>query len=172
MYCTWHCKRNSSLTCTLGFSATLLLVSLFAWHALFIWVGNNSSSFRQGRNYGAKCWHSWEMRAPQLEQKAWLFDIQWFERLEENLRDFLLHLKETTFCLSDIITCSFKRRRHRHVFIQSSFDADCFLLWNFSKLVLKSFTTRHHLFNLYQSWKTFLFSNILRSFACRLQLSS
>ena len=48
--------------------------------------------------------------------------------------------------------------------------AGCFLLWNFSKLVLKSFKTRHHLFDLYQLWKTSIFANILQSFACRLQL--
>ena len=40
---------------------------------------------------------SWEMHTSQLEQKAWLFDIQYFERLEETLWDFFLHLKETTF---------------------------------------------------------------------------
>ena len=47
-------------------------------------------------------------------------DIQYFERLEETVWDFLLHLKETTFCLSGFnrgfdITVSFQRGRHRHV---------------------------------------------------------
>ena len=47
-----------------------------------------SSSFRLERNYDAGLF-------TQLEQKAWLFDIQQLERLEETLWDFLLDLKET-----------------------------------------------------------------------------
>ena len=58
MYCTWHSKKNSSLTCTLGFSAALPLgwVSLFAWHVLFVWVGNTGISCLELVPVGKKLW--------------------------------------------------------------------------------------------------------------------
>ena len=164
MYCTWHSKRNISLTCILGFSVALPLgwVSLFAWHVLFVWVGNTEMSCLELVPARKKLW------CQVFTITAGGNFVGFSLRFEGN--NVFLYRSHQGFD----ITRGFKRRHHIHVFTQSSFDADCVLLWNFfSKLVLKSFKTRHHLFNFFQPWKTFLLANmILRSVACRLQLAS
>ena len=175
MHCTWHSKRNSSLTCTPGFSAALPLgwVTLFAWHVLFVWVGNTEMSCLELVPAGKKLWCQVVTQLGNARTTTGTEGLTvWYPIIwtaGENLVGFSFAFEgNNALVFIDFIgdltlraasndgatdTISLKTRLMRTAF--------------FSKLVLKSFKTTHHLFNLYQPWKTFLFANILRSFACR-----
>ena len=149
MYCTWQSKRNSSLICTLEFSAVLPFgwVSLFARHVLFVWGGNTGMSYLELVPAGKKLWYQVITQLGNAHTTTGTEGLTvWYPIIWTaggNLEGFSLAFKGATFCLSISsgfdITGSFKRRRHKHVFTQSSFGVDFFLLWNFSKFVLKSF---------------------------------
>ena len=182
MYCTWHSKRNSSLTCTLGFSAVLPFgwVSLFARHVLFVWAGNTGMSCLELVPGGKKLWYQVITQLGNAHTTTGTEGLTvWYPILWTaggNLEGFSLAFKEQRFVY----------RFHRDLTLQvasndgatNTSSLNPHLVWTSfcCKTSLSSswrvFKTIHHLFNLYQPWKTLLFANILRSFACRLQLSS
>ena len=181
MYCTWHNKRNSSLTCTLGFSVVVPFgwASLFARHVLFAWAGNTGMCCLELVPAGKKIWCQVITQLGNTHPTTGTEGLTvWYPIIWTaggNLEGFSLAFNNVLFI--DLIG-DFTLQAASNDGTTNTSLLNPRLMWTsfFCETSLSSswrvFKTIHHLFNLYQPWKTFLFANILRSFACRLQLSS